>query len=274
MYPWFVYLNNGGVFGQQPIAGLPAPVQKSPSPDYILYQPTPLETTQGDSSITSRPVGATQALQDLDGDGFADALVSNGAASQWLLYHGDRVSQLSSATGNTNQPYVFNLAPSQSSSYYINFYDIGGTGQTSSMLDLNGDGLVDRWFGATAASATVAFNDGVRFRDPAEVTTPVRPSVESTSFIDPGPCVEVQGGMCWTGTPQHQFILVGYRFSTQRPFDIDADGRADIVRSNGAPWFNQGGQFASPGHNRKSGPQTKAKFGRNPRRRQPQRRPN
>jgi hypothetical protein len=77
MYPWFVFHNNGdGTFGN----GRPLPKRGGswhtapphdswgPVPSAILYQPVPLETTQGDSSLWSAPVGQDQASFDIDGD--------------------------------------------------------------------------------------------------------------------------------------------------------------------------------------------------------------
>ena len=59
-YPWFVYKNLGyGTFGSTP---------------QIIYQPVPLETDTGDSSLTASPIGQTQGVLDLDGDGLPDGV--------------------------------------------------------------------------------------------------------------------------------------------------------------------------------------------------------
>jgi len=85
LYPWFIYKNNGrGQFATTPI---------------IKYQPVPLESTSGDSSLNS-PIGVTSenhAIIDFDGDGRLDAVVRETGATPngwtgsfaWQVWPGD-----------------------------------------------------------------------------------------------------------------------------------------------------------------------------------------
>src|SRR5262249_1331599 len=165
MYPWFVY--GGGGFGvDHPVFGYIA--------DEILYQPIPLETVSGDSNLTSRPVGQDQGTLDIDGDGVPDAVVHTPNASTWSVYRGDGATAGFFPAAGT-APFFFPVAPTA----HLNFTSNSGpvqnfidADQTSSLLDINGDGLPDRWHGTNDSdlgeNPTIDINDGTTFR-PGEI---------------------------------------------------------------------------------------------------------
>jgi hypothetical protein len=106
MYPWFIYRNHGnGIFGVIQASG------DSPLPDAIIYQPMPLETSLGDSSMTSTPVGQYQGTLDLDGDYYADGVIGGWQAlpSTWKVFRNDSTGSLVSSVGTA--PFVFSTAP-------------------------------------------------------------------------------------------------------------------------------------------------------------------
>jgi hypothetical protein len=177
MYPWFVYKNHGnGNFGVQ-TAG-------APRPDQIMYQPVPLETTTGDSSLTSSMVGKTQGMVDIDGDGYLDAVYRDqNDANVWLVFRNDHTGQFGPNWSAGTVPFRFPKAPGD----MLNQNDVAPFAsspivQTAGLVDLNGDGLPDQWAGS-GTTANVELNDGVRFRrlpnGIGEVTSAVRPGADA-----------------------------------------------------------------------------------------------
>ena len=77
LYPWFIYKNTGnGTFASSPV---------------IKYQPIPLESDTGDSSIIGRPMAQYHGVVDFDGDGVLDVLVhpNTADARHWFVWLGD-----------------------------------------------------------------------------------------------------------------------------------------------------------------------------------------
>ena len=77
LYPWFIYKNTGnGTFASSPV---------------IKYQPVPLESDTGDSSITGGLAAQYHGVVDFDGDGVLDALVHPNTvdAGHWFVWLGD-----------------------------------------------------------------------------------------------------------------------------------------------------------------------------------------
>ncbi len=231
LYPWFIYRNHGrATFGTH---GLP---------DAIKYQPVPLESSTGDSSIIGTTVSQNQGMVDVDGDGFLDAIA--GAGSEWSVYRNDGTGQLLPAVGTWLGATGDTLARSACPP---------GSGICSPLLgvaglfDANGDGLVDQWNQVgTGPLANVEFNDGTRFRAPGdtgELQLSVRPATDAFMQV-------LSGGSVGIGSPRanpRSWIDSGYRNDITRAIDLDGDGRPDVWTSVGTPpttIFNQGGQFA------------------------------
>jgi RHS repeat-associated protein len=244
MFPWMVYKNHGnGQFGQ-PRPG-ESPTDNStwgPLPDQIIYQPIPLETTSGDSSLTSVPVGQDQGTIDIDGDGYLDAVRAVGT-STWSVFHNDRTGRM--VPFSQASPFLFNTAPG----YLLLQTDgINASGHPSALeglFDFTGDGLQDHWKVASNCPdciALVAFNDGLQFRL-------IGGSPESNS-MKPG---TISIGQNLTINPSG--VEQGVRIDSRSIFDADLDGRPDIAEFPPdmpgvlAPriYFNQGGQFATNG---------------------------
>jgi hypothetical protein len=100
MYPWFVYKNHGnGVFGIISTTG------PSPLPDRIIYQPVPIETTTGDSALTSTPVSQLEGTLDVDGDGYPDTVRGNIDQAHWNVYRNDGTGAM--VTGVGTVPFFF-----------------------------------------------------------------------------------------------------------------------------------------------------------------------
>jgi RHS repeat-associated protein len=235
MYPWFIYKNHGnGIFGVQ--------TEGAPLPDQIKYQPVSLETTTGDSSLTSSIVGQTQGMFDIDGDGYIDAVTAHPSnPNVWRVYRNDHSGQLVPSVGTS--PYFFPKAAGDvlNQNDFASF-DSSPLVQTVGLVDLNGDGLPDHWAGS-GATANVEINDGVQFRPPnsvGELTLAVRPGNDAAPHYFPPP----------PGCGLHCFVPEGQRFDTSRILDVDGDGRLDVVQvplgaAMATTYFNQGGQFGS-----------------------------
>lgn len=229
MFPWFVYKNKGnGVFGI-------SQGQASPTPDEVLYQPVPLETSNGDSSMTSTVVGQFQGTVDLDGDGFLDAIQADTmGVNPWALYLGNRNGVFTPGSGASS--YSF----SGTNGLTLNFMDLVNPGdpitQEEGLLDLNADGLVDHWRRVSGGTPFVTFNTGLGFDAPPQ-NLPFRPSSDGRP-----------DGL--TFITSWQWPNEGYRSDSSRPFDLDLDGRVDVLRDpNGGSsqlqtYFNVGGAFA------------------------------
>jgi RHS repeat-associated protein len=247
MYPWMIYFNHGnGVFGQPPTSGA------SPTPDRIAYQPMPLESTSGDSSITARPLGVNQGIMDIDGDGFADGIFINNVTNLWSIYRNGTTGFLLPLPGSQNG-FSFPAGSTDVLSRSVYNTATDDTAECDGTLDLNGDGLPDHWAAGSECGqsadmldpASLEFNDGTGFRTPAEVTLNLRPANDGFAQMVTArsvPTARLRGGV----TIQ---ILAGTRTDTSRVLDVDADGRPDVLGisfsdpSNALSYFNHGGQF-------------------------------
>lgn len=236
LYPWMIYKNTGnGTFASTPT---------------IKYQPVPLESDSGDSSMGGPGIVATNhAVQDFDGDGTLDAVVHfdanypNGSANAWQVWLGDRTGQI----GPKRYYYSTRLYPDNR----ISGIGLPGTQISESsagLADFNGDGLPDHWLsGATGAPVNVALGKGVEqdltTGTKGKVNTPIVGSValkpgNDTSFDvnDPNPAVRP--------------ILGGTTTAKNRVVDVDGDGRPDVVRfdtPSPSVFWNIGGQFSTIG---------------------------
>ena len=241
LYPWFIYKNTGrGTFASAPV---------------IKYQPVPLESDDGDSSIVGPGIAASDhGVLDFDGDGVLDAVARPRAAevggdvAYWWVWLGDG----SGGFGPTRYTFPTRDAPGN---------PVNGIGTTASqwarssagLLDVNGDGLPEHWLTSDVTSllnANLAFHDGTKFRlfGPApargEVDTPF---LSGSYAVKPGD--DAKTTVTWADGP---VIREGTSTQTNRVTDVDRDGRADVVQYlDGAPaptvFFNLGGQFQAPG---------------------------
>jgi RHS repeat-associated protein len=249
MYPWFVYLNHGmphvgqsrPVFGVTPQFG-PASIW----PDYILYQPIALETSTGDSSISGTPIGSSQGAIDVDGDGFPDGVWGTGASSSyyWNVYRNSSVSgrgQLVARSDNSAYPFFTGNGDKIQSWTFPNPANPTQPLSREGFLDLNGDGLPDHWSGSNAP-VQVEYNDGASTCcNLGSTTINARPGTDGVSNIDS----QTVGG----------FVIEGTRQDSSRTYDVDLDGRVDLVQAGSQAWppalstyFNQNAGFGnSPG---------------------------
>lgn len=214
MFPWFVYRNKGnGVFGTLQSG--------KPIPDEIHYEPIPLETTSGDSSVTSTPIGQTQGWFDIDGDGLNDAVTADAHENPdlWKVFINDGKGQLIPSAPYT--PFTF-TTPSgvnimMNDCLYSGACDAVGV---QGLIDWNGDGLVDEWSSVPdGAYGVIAFNDGLGFRlvNGGGELGVNRPATDGTTVADDvGP-----------GSPA--FVRAGTRGDYRRTFDVDLDGRPDLI---------------------------------------------
>jgi RHS repeat-associated protein len=251
MSPWFVYLNHGirsrfGGFELNPLPwfGEPAAWGASPTPDYILYQPIALETNNGDGSILSAPIGMNQGAVDVDGDGLPDGVFTQ--STHWDVYRnmsggngGGLTGQLMSASGSA--PFIFGTNPNEPIQFWsytaVNSSPFFVTTQEA-MLDVNGDHMSDYWY-VDGSVAQVEFSDGV-------TRTQFGRSVWVHLGTDVAAQAETHTSLGW--------IAQGRRYDQGRTYDVDLDGRIDVVRSapgNSLPptapftYFNLGGAFGS-----------------------------
>lgn len=229
MFPWFIYKNHGnGVFG------IPQGKGENPLPDKIMYQPIPLESSSGDSSITSEPVGQYQGTIDVDGDGFIDAV--NLQNNTWKVFGNDGTGQLRPYFGAS--PYNFTAPYSSAISRTTWPVNTSNPLNVEGILDLNGDGLVDHWFGDGEA-VKANENIGTQFNSSVFVLNH-RPGTQAVTGF-PSPC---PGSGCSVGTTP----VNGWRTEVRRPFDMDLDGRTDIMVRPAPGYgfsthYNQGGQY-------------------------------
>ena len=251
MYPWFVYLNKGnGQFGLPPAE--PGWDSISPAPDRILYQPTPLQSDNGLSSL-SQSLGASQVdTFDIDGDRYADGvyapIVNGSPSTTWSVYRSDFDGQCRAADGAT--PFNFSTPGDWISLTGYTGPDLNNLAHPVSkegLLDLNGDGLSDHWESTNEdKNADIEFNDGVGFQS-SQLTTTVRPGNDGTAACSPADC---SGKVCTNPDDASTCFWYGAsRTDTSRTFDVDLDGRVDVVHSIGGlqptTYFNQGGPFSS-----------------------------
>jgi RHS repeat-associated protein len=244
MFPWFVYKNHGGGQFGQPRPG-EGPTDNStwgPLPDRIIYQPIPLETTSGDSSLTSVPVGQDQGTVDVDGDGYVDAVRAVGTNS-WSIFHNDRTGKM--VPYSQAAPFLFNTGPGYLLLQGDGINAAGHPSALEGLFDFTGDGLADHWkvvSNCPDCIAQVAFNDGMQFRLPGG-------SPESNSMRTG--TISMSQNLTMSGS----WVEQGVRIDSRSLFDADLDGRPDIAQfpldlpGTLAPrlYFNEGGQFATNG---------------------------
>lgn len=217
MFPWFVYKNHGnGVFGEARPGGSGSTHDTwGPLPSQILYQPIALETSNGESSLTSNPVGQYQGTVDIDGDGFPDAVRHD--SSSWKVYRNNGTGEFKPAAGTA--PFTFGTAPSSflaRTDYPLNQVPIPSG--VEGLEDFNGDGLVDHWVG-TGANATLRYSNGVAFQGSASIDRPGPDGAPSVVLADT------------TGAPKW-YVCRGSRTDDRRTIDLDGDGRADLLTNN------------------------------------------
>ncbi|MBP9208650.1 MAG: hypothetical protein KBG28_32080, partial [Kofleriaceae bacterium] len=146
-YLWMVYRNTGGALSTTPVP---------------MYQPVPLESSDGDSSFGASGGGFSSGyhiISDLDGDGALDAGVFgkradvNGAydptdPSHWQMFRGDGAGGFVKLGGD-HLGYVLNVIPgARPSSSEIGHSQHGQrkqyeTAAEETLIDMNGDGLSD-----------------------------------------------------------------------------------------------------------------------------------
>ncbi|MFN0246894.1 MAG: toxin TcdB middle/N-terminal domain-containing protein, partial [Kofleriaceae bacterium] len=233
MFPWLVFKNHGnGVFGEaRPGGSGNTHATWGRLPTQIMYQPIALETTNGESSVTSNPVGQYHGTVDIDGDGFPDAVRHN--STSWKVYRNDGTGLFTPAAGTG--PFTFGTAPSSflARTGYTAQQNPAAAG-VEGLEDFNGDGLVDHWVG-TGSLATVRFNDGVMFQSPTTIDRPGPDGASSVLLADT------------TGAPKW-YVCRGSRTDDRRTIDLDSDGRSDLVTNNAGNLgvrYNAGGLFTT-----------------------------
>jgi RHS repeat-associated protein len=248
MFPYFVYKNHGnGEFGRArepvmpPNDGDPPPVGHQdwgPLPDEIMYQPLPLESAGGDSSITSAPVGEFQGTIDIDGDSSPDGVYAQNTT--WDVWRNNGFGQLVPQAGTANP-----LSFGSGSGFALFRTDVSLSTSTpigtQGLEDINGDGMLDHWVATSTGSQTafIQLNDGIQFRLGDGITAH-RPGTDGY----PEDIAERDG-------QPNYFVTSGRRIDARRVLDVDADGRSDIVRfadgtTSPTIELNTGGQFGSP----------------------------
>lgn len=252
MYPWSIYLNKGN--GQ---FGVPGSDPANPMPDKVVYQPTPLESDTGDSSVTSMPVGQKMGTVDIDGDGAVDGVNATDSATNWLVYRNDYTGRFVP----TSPPVAgFNFSSNGdqiSSTDYSNPDAYGRVSPiaSSGLFDINGDGLPDHWV-SSAPYATTSFelNTGTGFLQPASVISKVRPGNDGYISCYGGCTTDIQRRL---DSRTGKVYVSGYypveaqRWDASRVMDTDLDGRPDVVQflsgtQTPETHLNQGGAL-SPG---------------------------
>lgn len=234
MFPWMIYKNHGnGVFGEpRPGGSGTAHDAWGPLPTKIIYQPIALETSSGESSLTSTPVGQYQGTVDIDGDGFLDAVRQT--STRWNVYRNDGTGQLLPAVGagsfRFGTPSSFFLSRTNYSASQN-----PGTNGVEGLEDFNGDGLVDHWVG-TGSLVDVTYSNGLSFQSVATQLDRPGPDGESSVLAS-----DTTGSPSW-------YVCRGVRTDSRRTLDLDGDGRSDLLSTNaGIPSvrYNLGGLFAS-----------------------------
>jgi RHS repeat-associated protein len=249
LYPWFIFRNRGnGNFSDTPV---------------IKYQPTPLESDSGDSSLVG-PFRSSQndAVIDIDGDGLLDAVArgrdadNQSAAWWWHVWLNDGAGGMGPTRYTwTSRTYPYNAVSMVGTPNYSVLDSSAG------LFDMNGDGLQDHWvaFSDPQTHANVALSGGTGFRVLGPTsdkwgeldTVHVRPGSDSAERCSGASCAgttEVPPTVVQL-VQTTAFIRSGVRYAKKRTFDLDSDGRQDVLQKTGfaAPaiaTFNQGGQFA------------------------------
>ncbi len=297
-YPWMIYENTGGGLAVHPM---------------IRYQPIPLESDNGDSSFGGGYMsGTNRAVQDIDGDGNLDAIIRGRALAGtgdnmewWEVYPGDGHGGFETFTSPGGEgAYLWHVPPhapialgcASSPGVPCNALTINpGTQLTnvdvrglSMLVDLTGDGAADLvwkaaldqfaahrpmppvWTSVDDLAPMVMYpNDGRRFLYSGPDTSPYgwpmsNPSSTylSRSYFN---STSVLG----------QFPTAGTSTAKARLFDLDGDGRLDLLAagwnssSTPAAWgpmslyINGGGSFLtssalSSSEQSKLTPETKA----------------
>lgn len=258
-FPWFVHENVGGALEPQ---------------GEVKYQPIPLESDSGDSSIGGGGSysSTAHALQDMDGDGYMDVVVRGkpleGNAGYppiwWLVFRGDGSGGFH--VDDSGYPYLWYVpenahingaCPATAGSLCATppaSTTDGTVSGYSSLVDLNGDGAVDyAWSHGSNLETDGFWNNGLSFSGHGPGSPPqgdyVGAGLLSRSWVHATERVEP-----WD-TPAN-WLITGWRQSHSHLVDVDDDGRPDLIESpltnyTTTPWptslrFNDGGTFLAP----------------------------
>ncbi|MCA9677457.1 MAG: hypothetical protein KC464_20705 [Myxococcales bacterium] len=247
-YPWFIYPNLGN--GQFDL-----------DHPRMELSPVPLESDTGDSSSGAGAFAASNhAIIDLDGDGYLDAvsvgsyLEDQGIAPNemfWFVWKGDGSGAFHGDL--QGRPYVWFVPPGARPSFLQGEADVPNsttvfertTMQTGSLVDLNGDGLVDYvWRPMGSSQVQVYWNQGNQFWGSPEILSGGAVGDISRTYVDPDPDGVESGG---------HFIAASQNISKARLLDYDGDGRVDLLyagRAGAGAWtspvvkFNNGDDVA------------------------------
>ena len=278
-YPWFIYPNaiSGGITAAN---------------QQITWQATPIEGDQGDSALGTNGGGgysrSEKAVVDFDGDGNLDIVAVGDSytpelAGWWTINLGNsdgtvdpNTKVLMGANNPTSAYASVRGAITESSNFYVpagqcnqlsdGSWPVGcSTGestQVSGLLDFNGDGLLDYYYKqqlSTYAYAPykVALNsgNGLRMVRPAVATDPLEGEVNLSVGMPHISRTRLAGTVATQpcGSPNPPCVVNGgTRYAMERPIDVDADGRVDIITMGTselnvpAVYFNVGGQFTGP----------------------------
>jgi RHS repeat-associated protein len=236
LYPWFIFKNLGDGTFDNPI---------------IKYQPVPLESNMGDSSLgqLSGVIAERHAVVDFDGDGILDAVAQPNLAGQFLwVWFGD-------GTGGFEPKRYFFLGRPNELLSASSFSPLVSVSTPEGLIDLNSDGMLDHFREITGPeNASIWFNTGTEHASNTEIFTPY---LQSTYSVKPGDdtnhviTVYRHSAPNPPAQPNDQWIYyAGSTYAQNRIFDVDNDGRPDAVQDigSGRPrvFFNVGGEFNAP----------------------------
>ncbi len=238
LYPWFIYKNNGnGSFASTPL---------------VKYQPVPLESDNGDSSIGGPGIASTNhAVLDFDGDGALDGVVhfdagySGGNANGYQVWLGDRTGQI-----GPKMYYFPTRARTESQLSKIGGLDVNFSKSSAGLLDFNGDGLPDHWLGSANGGGNVSLNKGLEQNRLGPPGSTGYGEIDTPANVKPGNDTDFQAISQFPPNPPAFPIEVATTSTNSRVVDVDGDGRVDVVHwDNGAPnvFFNLAGQLSGTG---------------------------
>lgn len=236
LYPWFIFKNLGQGQFDDPV---------------IKYQPVPLESDQGDSSLgpTHGAISKYHAIMDFDGDGILDAIAKprQSGSQLWWVWFGD-------GTGGFEPTRHMFFARPDGVLSQSGIVPLASVGATEGLFDINADGYPDHWLQMGTGNANVWLNIGTMhagtgaysIHTPSMGSWGVRPGNDTMHTIPSDGFRHVQP----PGQPGEWTYFKGTTQAQARVFDVDGDGRLDVVYPSpleGLPGLslNLGGQFSS-----------------------------
>jgi RHS repeat-associated protein len=232
LYPWFIYKNTGSGNFASPV---------------IKYQPVPLESDRGDSSLGPARGWTSQqhAILDFDGDGILDAIVKPATGNFWWVWFGD-------GTGGFEPTRHMFTAKYTSQISATGVVPLASVGATEGLFDLNADGLLDHWTWNAAQNYTdLWFNSGTGHISLNAMVTPsgVKPGDDAMHEFGPDDVTYIAAHPPANPSPTWVY-WAGNTKQQNRVYDVDQDGRLDVVTPSpiegpAGVFFNLGTTFNS-----------------------------